>query len=259
MTRFASFLDRAPACAHAVQIYREPGELAASLGAFLDAGFEKGEPAVVIATAARWPAFAQALEARSRPVDELERTGLLTRADAAELLDRIVEGGRPSAERFEEVVGELLERVETAFPGRTVRAFGEMVDVLWHDGRREAALELEELWNDLSARRRFALLCGYQLDILDLDVQTGALPDVLRVHSHARTVARPSRFSAAVDRALSELVPAPRAARIYLDVADGMPHGDEPRGQAVLAWLSAHEPPLAREVLGRVRAHLSPA
>jgi len=259
MSRFASFLDRAPARGHAVQIYRELGELAGSLAAFLDAGFRDGEPAVVIATADHWPAFARALEARSRPVDDLEQTRLLTRADAHEVLARILDGDRPSAERFEDVVGGLIASIEAAFPGRTVRAFGEMVDVLWHDGRREAALELEELWNDLADRRRFSLLCGYQLDILDLDVQRRALPDVLRVHSHARAVARPARFSAAVDRALSELVGPPRAARIYLDVADGMPRGDEPRGQAVLAWLSAHEPPLAREVLGRVRAHLSPA
>jgi signal transduction histidine kinase len=44
-----------------------------------------------------------------------------------------------------------------------VRAYGEMVDLLWKDGNASAALRLEELWNEESARHSFELLCAYAM------------------------------------------------------------------------------------------------
>src|SRR5581483_10441802 len=224
MSRWSSFLERAPAGEHAVQIYGRLDELAVVVGAYLDAGLRRGSPALVIATPAHRRAFGVALERRGWSTAELERDVLLVHADAEETLERVLVDGRPSPERFQDAVGELVDAAEAGAPGRTLRAFGEMVDVLWASGRRQAAIELEELWNELVPVRPLALLCAYRLDILDLEVQTDALPDVLRLHSHARAVAEPARFSDAVDRALSEVMAPPRAARIYLDVADRMPH-----------------------------------
>jgi hypothetical protein len=145
----------------------------------------------------------------------------------------------PRRRRFESVVGELVDEMSARFPDRTIRAFGEMVDLLWSEGRERAAIALEELWNDLAETRSFALLCGYHLDIFELGVQRHALPEVLRTHSHARTADEPSRLAAAVDQALAEVVGPFRAARIYLDVAEHVPRGSVPRAQAVLNWLSA--------------------
>ena len=45
----------------------------------------------------------------------------------------------------------------------SLRAYGEMVDVLWRRGEKSAALRLEELWNELQARRSFTLLCAYAM------------------------------------------------------------------------------------------------
>ena len=42
-----------------------------------------------------------------------------------------------------------------------MRIYGEMVDVLWRSGRKDAALSLETLWHQLIARRKWSLLCGY--------------------------------------------------------------------------------------------------
>ena len=75
------------------------------------------------------------------------------------------------------------------------------------------------------------------------------------MHSHTRTVEEPSRLAAAVDQALAEVVGPFRAARIYLDVAEHVPHGSLSRGQAVLSWLSSGEVPLAHEILQRARMH----
>jgi hypothetical protein len=152
-------------------------------------------------------------------------------------------------------VGGLVDEVAARHPGRTIRAFGEMVDVLWRRGQQEGAIALEELWNDLARTRSFALLCGYHLDIFEPEVQREALPEVFRMHSHTRTVEEPSRLAAAVDRAMAEVVGPVRAARIYLDVAEHVPQGSLPRAQAVLSWLSSREVPHARAILERARMH----
>jgi len=38
-----------------------------------------------------------------------------------------------------------------------------MVELLWKDGRREAVIELEEMWNRLAALQPFSLLCAYEM------------------------------------------------------------------------------------------------
>src|SRR6476659_11031428 len=69
---WSMFLEGAPPAGHAVQVYSELDELAASVGTYLDAGFRAGEPAVVIATAGHTPAFLAELERRGHDVDELQ-------------------------------------------------------------------------------------------------------------------------------------------------------------------------------------------
>lgn len=242
-----------------MRIYEDADDLAATVAGYLEAGFRAGEPAVAIATADHRRDFTQTLQLGGWAVDGLERDRLLVWADADDVLVRILDGDRPARDRFLDVVGGLIDEAAAGAPGKTVRAFGEMVDILWRDGRESTAVELEELWNELAGSHPVAVLCAYRLDVFDPDVQARALPAVLHSHLHARTVAEPARFSAAVDRALTELVGPTRAARIYLDVADQVPRGaDLPRGQAVLVWLARNERRLAEQVLRRVRSHLRP-
>jgi hypothetical protein len=257
VTSWRSFIERAPAADHAVQIYDDVSELARSVVAYLAGGFRVGEPALLIVTPHHWEAFASELERRGWDPAALERRALLGRADAEEVLDSFMGDDLPSAERFEQVVGGLVDEVSARFPGRTIRAFGEMVDVLWRGGQRDAAIALEELWNDLAGTRPFALLCGYQLDIFELDVQREALPEVIRTHSHTHTVGEASQLAAAVDYALADVLGPFSAARIYLDVAEYVPRGSLPRAQAVLSWLSTNDLPFAREILERARMHYS--
>jgi hypothetical protein len=237
-----------------VQVYTELGELAASVGRFLDAGFRAGEPAVVIATSGHWDTFRAELERRGSSVDALQAQGLLTCCDADETLAAFMDCDVPSAGRFEEVVGGVIDGVTTRFPHQTVRAFGEMVDVLFQRGRQEAASALEDLWNRLLESRRCALLCAYELDVFDLEAQTSALPEILRTHTHPRPVADTARLAAALDETLTEILGPDAAARIYLRVAEAVPRTALPRAQAVLMWLSQHQPSTAQRVLQGARS-----
>lgn len=246
---WTTFLEDAPPADHGVQVYRELEELAASVGRFLAAGFRVGDPAVVIVTSDHWQAFLEELERRDQDVAALREEGLLITWDADETLAAFMDGELPSAGRFEEIVGGAVDAVARRFPDRTVRAFGEMVDLLHRRGQESAAIALEELWNGLLETRRVALLCAYELDVFDLDTQASALPEIVRTHTHPRPVADTGRLAAAVHDTLTEVVGSDAAARIYLRVAENVPRTALPRAQAVLMWLSRHEPATAKLVL----------
>ena len=256
---WTTFLESAAPADHAVQVYLDLDELAASVGRFLAAGFAAGEPALVVATPDHRRAFEAELERHGLQADELQEQGLLTWHDADEVLAACLDGELPSAGRFDEVVGAIVDDVAHRFPDTTVRAFGEMVDLLFRRGRQQAAVALEELWNGLLETRRFALLCAYQLDVFDLETQTSALPEIVRAHTHPHPVADAPRLSAAVHETLTEVVGAQAAARIYLTVAEEVPRTALPRAQAVLMWLSGHQPATAQRVLQGARARYARA
>jgi MEDS: MEthanogen/methylotroph, DcmR Sensory domain len=252
---WTTFLDSAPAADHAVQIYDDVGELAGSVARFLAAGFRVGEPAIVIATADHRRAFGRDLERLGIQIDELEQQGLFVHADAETTLDAFMVGDLPTHRLFEEVVGSVVDDVAARYPGKTIRAFGEMVDILWRRGNEPAAIALEELWNELAETRRFALLCGYHLDIFDIETQNSALPQIFRAHTHVRPAADTSRLATAVDKALAEVVGPFEAGRIYLQIAEQVPRSASPRAQAALIWLSGQRSAKAKQILDRVRTH----
>src|SRR3954447_12722675 len=247
---WSQFLHGQEPNGHAAQVYAELAELADSVAVYLASGFDKGEPGIVIATPEHLGEFHAALAAAGWDKARLDRTGLLAVADAADTLALIMDGGdRPSAEVFDTVVGGLLDR----FPGRRVRAFGEMVDLLSRAGQADAAIALEELWNDLNRRRDFSLLCGYHLDVFDRESQTDLLPEVCRAHSHVLPALDPARLTRAVDQALEEVLGAAEAGKVYVLVGQQLRADRIPMAQVLLMWVSANMPALAERVLASAR------
>ena len=249
------FLHDSQSSDHGVQIYSSVGELAESVSAYLAAGFEAGEPALVVARPKNWESFAGALEQRGWDPAVAEVSGLLTLVDAGTALEAIMEEGNPSATRFAEVIGGLIDQVGDRHPGARIRAVGEMVDILCLRGRPEAAFALEELWNDLARTRNFALLCGYRLDVFDPADQSVALPGVCDSHSHVRAAADPTRLAQAVDRALHDVLGASEAGEVYSSVGREVEDKRVPVAQLILMWVSANLPNLSGRVLAAARMH----
>src|SRR5262249_4933231 len=122
----------------------------------------EGNAGVVIATASHRRALDGRLHALGldlrRPRDE----GRYVTLDAAETLARCLVGGHVDETRFTAVVGGVL-RDATQGGERTVNVFGEMVALLCAQGKSEAAIRLEGLWNDLARTLSFSLLCAYPI------------------------------------------------------------------------------------------------
>ncbi len=178
---------------HAVQFYEREEFLYETVADFLSKGLDAGEPAVVIATAEHQNGFAEALRARGFDLGAAEVLFL----DARQTLESFMRGATPDGDTFRSTIGAILEPRH----GGRVRAYGEMVDLLWRDGNRQGALRLEELWNDLAEFYPFTLLCAYGMGNFS-QVSDGPLFDAI-CHTHTRSTPTERYVSAADDDARS--------------------------------------------------------
>ncbi len=249
---WAEFLQGVPAGRHGVEIYADDRDLTESVALFLNAGLERGEPAVLVATEEHTVAVRERLRGLGWNDDRIGER--LVARDARKTLDLFMEAGMPSRERFTEVVGGLLRSVAGAAAGRSPRVFGEMVDLLCADGDADAAFALEGLWNDLAETIRFRLLCGYRLDLFDVECQAAMLPRVCREHSHVMPARNYPRFARAVDDALREALGSTEAAKVYMRVSRQAGSGERvPLAQLILMWVTENMPRRAEQILSSAR------
>ena len=194
MTSWTELLSQAAPGDHVVQLYGEDDQfLAKNVSLFLGEGLRRRDGLIVIATPGHTQGIARLLRQEGAAATiEAEREGRLVFLDARETLDRLLLDGRPDGERFEAVVGGLLRRAREMSGSGQVRAFGEMVGLLWKEGRYAEAEELEALWNAALAGSAYSLFCAYSVDLFDSAVDQRALTAIVASHTHlmggARTV-----------------------------------------------------------------------
>jgi anti-sigma regulatory factor (Ser/Thr protein kinase) len=176
-----------PTPEHLVQFYDSPGQLTERVADFVGGG--EDDIAIVVATEPHRRAFTDGLVARGVDVAARQRAGSLIVLDAQATLDRFFDGHRCDPAGYATVIGGLVR--QAAARGRPVRIYGEMVAVLWEAGLVNAALELEDLWNDLARTLPFTLLCGYPAEAMQAG--SDAISKVCAAHT---TVAgRPTQLS----------------------------------------------------------------
>ena len=188
LSQAARSADPTPAgvTGHDVHFYRTDDALIASVVNFLAAAVRVGQPIIVIATDAHCRAFASGLRAKDLDPDALLAGRLAIWLDARYTLESFMEDGLPNRELFMATVGSVFARVLDKRQYLVVRAFGEMVDILWKDGNIEGAIQLEQLWNDLAHKYQYSLLCGYSIENFLHEVDVAAFGRVCNAHTSVR-------------------------------------------------------------------------
>lgn len=166
---------------HFVQFYESDDSLVDSVSGFIGDGLEAEEGCIVIATRAHREGLEQKLRARGLDVAAARAQGQYVALDAAETLSMFLCEGTPERRRFLEVVGRVV--AQAAEGGRRVRAFGEMVALLCLEGNQEAAIRLEELWNELGKTYAFSLFCAYSIDSFGGEAYAAPFAQICAQHS----------------------------------------------------------------------------
>ena len=170
---------------HGVQFYNDPDALCRIVGTFIGEGLEEGALGVLIATPEHAAQIESCLRGRGIDVDEWKRLGQLVSVDARETLQLVMDDGMPDPSAFQRAVGGILTKVRRGREQCAVRTYGEMVDLLWKDGREAAAIRLETLWNQLASVHDFELLCGYSMGNF---YKGGAMDEIKGHHTHSLDV-----------------------------------------------------------------------
>jgi hypothetical protein len=138
-----------------------------------------------VATEAHRRAFAEGLRAKGLDPEAIFSDRLAVWLDARETLASFMEGRRPDHELFMATVGRVFESLLDKRYYLVIRGYGEMVDLLLKDGNPEAAILVEQYWNELADRYKYSLLCGYAVDGFLEGAGFEAFRRVCGSHSHA--------------------------------------------------------------------------
>jgi hypothetical protein len=172
-------------CAHSVQIYGNDAVFLEMLSQFVVAGMRHGEAAIVIATPEHVGELTVRLEGHGIDVAAAQADDRLVVCGAEDTLAQFMVAGMPDEARFEAAVRALMERARG--PGkRKVRAFGEMVALLWERRAYAATVRLEQLWSGLCEAQRFELFCAYPRDVFPKNAAE-SISEICRLHSRVVT------------------------------------------------------------------------
>ena len=159
---------------HVVYMYEAKDAFLRLLENFTLDGLKNGESVIVIATKAHRQALNDRLEERGLDLASVRATCQYMDLSAENCLATFMKDGWPDEKRFNEAVGNIIKKVNR--PGRNIRAFGEMVALLWANGNSGATVRLEHLWNEFRRTQPFALFCAYPksgfTDDTDASLQT---------------------------------------------------------------------------------------
>lgn len=235
---------------HCVQLHQSDAKsVGRNVGTYLARPLKSGGCALIVATPEHTASIVADLRRRKIDVEEARDDGRLASVDASETLSRFMVGGYPDPEKFDRVVGSLVRTALARTVGGGLRAYGEMVGLLWAQNQFPAAIRLEQLWNRLRKLHPFSLYCGYSIDVFGRQFEPRLLQALLSAHTHLLPAAEGDGLRAAVLRAMDEA--SPRIEQSGSAFAPG--------GEALILWLREQHACQADAVLSQARSYYQAA
>jgi hypothetical protein len=167
--------SKQPRHEHAVQFYENDKYLIHTIKRFiLDA-----DAIIIIARSEHKKEIEKGLKIRGLSPHKAKSSYVFL--DATKTLSKFMVEGLPHPRLFAESVGALVTQMTKDH--NHIRAFGEMVALLWEESNAAGAIMLEELWNDLQNQHGFSLLCAYPIKSFKDQTNTVRFSYMCKCHS----------------------------------------------------------------------------
>jgi DNA-binding NarL/FixJ family response regulator len=170
---------------HEVIFYSNDTVLLDCVTRFIATALRAGNAAIVLATKSHRDTLLQRLKAGGVDTDGALQQGTYISMDAADTLSAIMVNGLPDPVRFFEIMVGSLEAAAKAAKSEQpqVVVFGEAVDLLQAEGEADAAIRLEQLWNEIGRTIGVDILCGYALSSFHKEQDEDVFQSICAEHS----------------------------------------------------------------------------
>ena len=150
---------------HEVQFYSDDSVFLDSFARFIAVALKAGDAAIVVTTESHRDGIVLRLKTQGLDVSRAIQQGTYIELDVAKALSTFMVNDMPDAARFFEVVGGLIEAATKTAKRKhsCVVACGECAPFLWAEGKADAAIRVEQLWDEIGKSFGVGILCGYAL------------------------------------------------------------------------------------------------
>jgi hypothetical protein len=244
---FKGALMRLATTGHSVFFYERPREVANAVFAHISPAIEAASRVVLVMTPEHRQQLDEQLNEHDLCPHALRACGILVHLEAQETLEKFYRGGAFDENRFQQTIGSVLPST----PGALTHAYGEMVDLLCKRGKREDAIELEEMWNRLGRKHSFTLLCGYQMNIFDSAAPADFIHHACHVHTRVETTNRDVDMAFVIRCAMQRFFGNDRAELEWRRAV--VEDAGVPEAYALMQWLREKQPRLAHQIEEKCR------
>jgi hypothetical protein len=175
-----TFWREVAVCSHVVQLYENDQALLNLLEDFVVGGILANDSVIIIATKKHLSDLAYRMSEHGLNVEQLCTNKQYIPLNAEEVLAQFMVNDLPDSSLFVNTISGVFDSIRK--DERQVRAFGEMVALLWAQGNTEATIQLEHLWNDFFNKESFSLFCAYPKAIFSEDSSVH-LSNICQAHS----------------------------------------------------------------------------
>jgi DNA-binding NarL/FixJ family response regulator len=151
---------------HEVEFYSDDAAFVVGFTRFIKASLRAGNAVVVVATEGHRNDLLTTLQADGVDVVTAIEQGRYISLEVADTLSTFMVNGLPDPGRFQKAAGDLVATAAKASKGERPRvaACGECAPTLWAQGRADAAVQVEHLWDEIAKNCNVDILCGYVLN-----------------------------------------------------------------------------------------------
>jgi MEDS: MEthanogen/methylotroph, DcmR Sensory domain len=183
--QFTDTSVRRAAHRHDVLFYSDDTVLLDSVTRFIGDSLRAGNAAIVLATKSHQDSLFQRLKAEGVDTDSAVQQGTYISLDASDTLSAIMVNGVPDPVRFFGCIGGSIEAAAKAAKSEQpqVVVFGEAVNLLQAEGKADAAIRLEQLWNEVGKTFGLDIFCGYDSSNFHSDEDEHVFHSICAEHS----------------------------------------------------------------------------
>ena len=170
---------------HEVQSHSDDALLLDTFARFIAVALKSGRAAIIVITESRSDGLVSRLKAQGLDVDAATQQGTYIQLDVDKTFSTFMVNDMPDAARFFPVVGSLIEAAAKAArqPHHGVVVCGEGTSVLWAAGKADAAIRVEQLWNEVGKTFGLDILCGYALSTFHGEEDEHVFQSICAEHS----------------------------------------------------------------------------